>query len=662
MLDFLSRWLPKAKSSTDGQDDDSEAPGLPPPVVADKPKPKWRGRDLQLATSAISYPIPRSSPNSLTGFDALDQRSQWPYQYSLPSPTRSTRSGPSNVAWIDSSQAEEDEDDENDERAFPVTLPQSVPPAVIRLPSQTKLHPIGRSASSPPASPAYDSSSSSSSSFSGIPSPKWNLKLNTNPFFSQSTHSLRLDSNPYTTAASDVYGHAYSYPLAKQLSPIAEQDYFSPTSLRNTRLLPSSSGLNESTPSVTYSISNATNASPGGSQNSEITRPSPSYSLSHPFITRQLNRTISQSSSRTHVSTEAPSLPQLNLSPPFPGPHPSRDGTGPPLRPRRSTIVAMPTITGSSESGAYIDDEYGGDEDLESLHAESFVTASDDMPSGPARDEMDIADVSLVSEASGRSQDVAATPTAGVPPSVHSGVPSASESFIGRRWERDAALGSGVVTFRTKRPWISSTPAFWAFWLGFVCPFLWLIGGWHFTRFGEQPPRLTFWEFYFNTRYWKQKFCMGKRQKTQAGGTAATPEQPVRQQHRLPRWVTEKQSSDDGRMRLQDPKRSLRGISFGYPFIPRPVPIRRSVIVSEVWCMRATKRIISVLEKPNRLFDHFYGVKLREVRGRPESGRRVFDPWIQRCRYAFCYGLILLCVGLCSACTYLIVFNTRQLR
>lgn len=218
------------------------------------------------------------------------------------------------------------------------------------------------------------------------------------------------------------------------------------------------------------------------------------------------------------------------------------------------------------------------------------------------------------------------------------------------------------MTFRAKRQWMSYTPAFWAFWLGFVCPFLWLIGGWHFTRFGEQPPRLTFWEFYFNARYWKEKFCMGKRRKKQTDGTVAGAEDATKQQHRLPRWVTEKQSSDDGRMRLQDPKRSLRGISFGYPFIPRPVSVRRSIVQTEVWCTRATKRIASVLEKPNRLFDHCYGVKLKEVRGRPESRRRIFDPWIQRCRYAFCYALILLCVGLCSACTYLIVFNTRQLR
>jgi hypothetical protein len=126
----------------------------------------------------------------------------------------------------------------------------------------------------------------------------------------------------------------------------------------------------------------------------------------------------------------------------------------------------------------------------------------------------------------------------------------------------------------------------------------------------------------------------------------------------LPKWVTEKQSSDDGRARLHDPKRSLRGISFGYPFIPRPVQLERT----GSWGTKATTRAVAVLEKPNRLFDLLYGVKLKEVRGRPESGRRMFDPWIQRCRYAFCYALIFVCVGLCTASTYLIVYNTRQLR
>ncbi|KAF5384111.1 hypothetical protein D9615_003327 [Tricholomella constricta] len=696
MLDFLSRWLHKAQASpSESRPDDATAPGLPFPVVAEKPKSKWTGRDLQLVTtSAISHPIPPSSPDFPTGFDISQQQYRSQYLYPQPSPTRA---GPSNVAWVSSSNDDYEEGDH--QPAFPVTLPRSAPPAVIRLSSQTKLHPIGRSVSSPPTSPTHDSSSpssSSSSSFSGTSSPKWNLKLNTNPAFSQSTRSLRLDARPHaTTAFTDVYGHAYNYPLVKQLSPIAEQDYFSPISLRNSKPFPGGSVHNGSTPSVSYSISNATNASPGGSQTSEITRPSPSYSSSHPFITRQLNRTISQTSSRTHVSTtssvprpaakstttEPPTIPPLNLTPPFPGPHPSRDsaGSGPPLRPRRSTINAMPTIAGSSESAAYTDEEqYGGEEDLESLHAESFVTASDAVLTGSVYSEhdhdyiMDIEneaiemDIADASQATVNSRDIPATPTAGALPSVNSGVsgPSASESFITRRWEQDASFGSGVVTFRAKRQWLGlSTPAFWAFWLGFVCPFLWLVGGWHFTRFGEQPPRLSFWEFYFFTGYWRARFCCwGKRTKDDAGTKGKGQEQ--QQQPRLPRWVTEKQSSDDGRMRLQDPKRSLRGISFGYPFIPRPVSVRRSVSVvqQEAWSTRVTRRIVGVLEKPNRLFNHFYGVKLREVRGRPESGRRIFDPWIQRCRYAFCYALILLCVGLCSACAYLIVFNTRQLR
>jgi hypothetical protein len=44
--------------------------------------------------------------------------------------------------------------------------------------------------------------------------------------------SLRPGTPPLSTVNTDVYNHAYSYPLAKQLSPIEEQDYFSPISLR----------------------------------------------------------------------------------------------------------------------------------------------------------------------------------------------------------------------------------------------------------------------------------------------------------------------------------------------------------------------------------------------------------------------------------------------
>jgi len=135
----------------------------------------------------------------------------------------------------------------------------------------------------------------------------------------------------------------------------------------------------------------------------------------------------------------------------------------------------------------------------------------------------------------------------------------------------------------------------------------------------------------------------------------------------LPRWVAEKQSSDDGRMRLNDAKRSLKGISFGYPFISRPPYSSQGSTVSSSTPVppppppSVARKVLMWIEKPNRVLDQLYGVKLREVQGRPESGRRMFDPWIQRCRYAFCWTMLVLAIGLCVACAYLIVVNTRRL-
>jgi hypothetical protein len=356
----------------------------------------------------------------------------------------------------------------------------------------------------------------------------------------------------------------------------------------------------------------------------------------------------------------------------------------------------MPTIAGSGESKSLdeevdIDEEYyARDEEMESLHAESFVTASDEIPQADSRErlgsesEMDIADVQDQDQGEDGNGKQTSVGRLGSHPSVNSRAspPSVSESFISRRWNRDqdaptASTMKVALTFRAKREWKLYTPAFWAFWLGFVCPVLWLVGGWHFTRFGEQPPRITFWEFYF-MGCWRglRLRCCGRRKRgvvSEEGkgkgvvvpGVVAPGENGKGKgkgregtELPLPKWVTEKQSSDDGRARLHDPKRSLRGISFGYPFIPRPVQLERT----GSWGAKATTRAVAVLEKPNRLFDLLYGVKLKEVRGRPESGRRMFDPWIQRCRYAFCYALIFVCVGLCTASTYLIVYNTRELR
>jgi len=414
-----------------------------------------------------------------------------------------------------------------------------------------------------------------------------------------------------------------------------------------------------------------------------FTGPSPSLSTtSNPFVTRQLNRTVSQTFPKIHTSSTScsglpPTIPPLNLAPPFPGPHPSTgNGNGPPLRPRRSAVGAMPVTPSSQGVPEDNNDELAayGDGDLESLHAESFVTASEARRTREVDENISIymPDVILPltpSQASVnlRSQElplIGRTHSTGSS-QVEGRLPSTSESLDSRRRDRGASLESGVVTFRVRRQWIwiTRTPAFWAFWLGFLCPFLWLVGGWHFTRLGEQPPRLTCWEFYFWPGPWRLNFwrLVGKRVERKPveplGEVESSTDSQL--QARLPRWVAEKQSSDDGRMRLNDPKRSLRGISFGYPFVPRPV--ERTSGESDMWYDSVGKRVFKTLGRPNRSLDRLYGVLLREVRGRPESGRRMFDPWIQRCRYAFCYAVLLLCMVLCAVSVYLITRNTRQL-
>jgi hypothetical protein len=334
MFEFLSRWLPRAH-----EHDDNGGGLLPLPVTEKGAQAKWKKHDLKpLDTTrtstgtntgiSISAPILKSSPQSLTGFD--DFRGQWLHPLPIPQPRHITRlqtqlqvnlpmhaqpalaqaqdqghdpshsrPGSSNVAWLSANApvpaleavADHEIDASEQHSEMPVPLPSLAPPAVIRMSSQTYLHaharthapiPIGRSVSSP--SPP------------NTPSSKWNLRLNT------STHSLRLDSDPnqhprvftgsvyYINAgasSTDLFGYTNNYPLVKQLSPIAEQDYFSPESLRRSIPLPSvehdngpdnslitdTEGGIEASPSLSYSHSSShTNPSPSGSHSSEITR------------------------------------------------------------------------------------------------------------------------------------------------------------------------------------------------------------------------------------------------------------------------------------------------------------------------------------------------------------------------------------------------------
>lgn len=204
---------------------------------------------LHINTSMVSAPLPKTSPVSLTGFDGQLQ----------------PRKSPSTVAWLSTT-------DSNGEQIV-TDLPIIPPPAVPK--SQLgggHLHPISRAASSPATSPSYSSPSPSSSSLSSSsPSSSSSTKLvpprlQMNRALNHSTQSLRLDSTTF-----DRYGK-------KQLSPIAEQDYFSPESLRRSIPLPSISA--ELTP-----VSPSTNQS-HNTNGSDITREYCSLAFNFPVLIR----------------------------------------------------------------------------------------------------------------------------------------------------------------------------------------------------------------------------------------------------------------------------------------------------------------------------------------------------------------------------------------
>ncbi|KAJ3880943.1 hypothetical protein F5051DRAFT_138885 [Lentinula edodes] len=612
---------------------------------------------LQLNTSMISIPIKRS-PHSITGIEGHE--AQW-----HTSPNGSTRSGPSNIAWLR-------HDPSRDEDQLPVRPPA----ARLGMVRHTAI-PLSRSISSP-----------ASSQLQVYPA----RRLGMNPAHAGSTFSLRMDGQSHI---STLYGDAYNYPLVKPLSPIAEQDYFSPESLRKTIQLP---------PDTSTSISPSV-SSPAGSHS---TRPSPVHSL--PFITRPVNRSLSQSthrSGRSTTSTVTPILPLPEARLQTSGPYTSQDGDAHPLRPGKSSnrLTTMPTIPAGSSEEYQIGNEaaessYGGHEEAEdgsegSESLRSFVTAGDTSPNqtvppiamdyGSTPSPLPVPAPVAQSQSYSKilpveftETDVSMIRSDGSSVQAYTRSPaSVSSSFIRRRWDKDAGypVGPGAFNLKPKRQcfYIDATPALWAFLLGFFFPVLWFVGGWHFTNFGEQPARLTLWEFYFNGAYWRELFCCGRgklkwNDQLKESGSSETKkgkgkerEKPLRIRHPppLPRWITEKLSTDVKKARLNDAKRSLRGISFGYPFVPRPVVCSSS---SHSNATQAARRIMSVLSRPNRILDQFYGVRLKDVRGKREGPRRIFDPWIQRCRYAFCYAMVLFLCGLATAATTLIIFSLRDFR
>ncbi|KII91741.1 hypothetical protein PLICRDRAFT_38578 [Plicaturopsis crispa FD-325 SS-3] len=296
----------------------------------------------------------------------------------------------------------------------------------------------------------------------------------------RSTHSLRHYSPT-------VDGQHTPPPL----SPIVEQDYLSPE--RRSIPLP-----------VEPVVRTEHNSVLDEADHPFVTRPSPVYTT---FLSRPLNRSISQSSSLSHLSTASirtapPVLPAIDLRPQFPGPGCPPPKT-PPLRTPR-VAVTLPVIEGTSD-----EDE---DFDTSSNRAESFTTArsSHSPPLGdmspPGIDAESVGwDISAEYGASppvpsyqdechpaDEESSILPTPSQ----SVHDiglaspySRASTSSSFVDKRWMEGASFGGPPIVLAKKKAWQTRlsgvNAACLLFWLGFIAPWCWLIGGWLVNTHGH---------------------------------------------------------------------------------------------------------------------------------------------------------------------------------
>lgn len=183
MFDFLF----KSWRSTDSDAEGKNPLSLLPSFTRSKrnvPAP------VKLHTGLISAPVYQYS----TFHDPADYEVHWENLHSL------SRAGPSSIAWSTTREQ------------LATRLPTVPPPAL------TRLHPLGRSLSLP--SLALTGSEPTSST------PKRNIRLHLQLGSTQSLAQPRS----YST---DLFRDAYAYyPSVKPLSPIAEQDYFSPVSIQ----------------------------------------------------------------------------------------------------------------------------------------------------------------------------------------------------------------------------------------------------------------------------------------------------------------------------------------------------------------------------------------------------------------------------------------------
>ncbi|OJT14049.1 hypothetical protein TRAPUB_9406 [Trametes pubescens] len=319
--------------------------------------------------------------------------------------------------------------------------------------------------------------------------------------------------------------------VPKPLSPIHELHHFPPQ-----RMVSMDSGLR--TPDSTKTFDRIGGVSPA--QNA--------------FLNRPLKRSTSQTSNstfRSNISTAAPTIPPLDLRPDFQnavgvphGPH-SPGLLAPPPRKSRLASPALPTVIGSPtiqtnkvsviyEDGAsartsasfitapslnspdaeaaanpppFVARDYAHSDGTETDTEETDATqrARRPLPEG-------LFDVDLLNAEFG----VRPTSRSSLrPPSASTGSPRAytrsaspatsSESFLQRRWLKGLSFGSDRFVLppgSVPKHKAQASHACMLFWLGFVAPWCWLIGGWLLTRAGavstdglaaETGPVLPLW-------------------------------------------------------------------------------------------------------------------------------------------------------------------------
>lgn len=182
---------------------------------------------------------------------------------------------------------------------------------------------------------------------------------------------------------------------------------------------------------------------------------------------------------------------------------------------------------------------------------------------------------------------------------------SSSESFLQRRWLKSLSFGSdrfvlppGAVPQHKAQP----SHACMLFWLGFVAPWCWLIGGWLLTRAGA----------------------------VSTDGLAAETG-PV-----LPLWHRRRKNSGPP----PPPPDAKEGEKQGATSVPVPERVKSAAerrIKAKSWYPLVAPSLESLTPSTGS------GTSTRKLkRCLPSSSRRGVDPWIQRCRMAAAASGVLI--------------------